>query len=100
MEVLGSGSGDDEGCVVDDPKPFEQQARAAAIKDAQDKAGQLAKASGLTLGKIVWINEGTVSPQPVFRAAAQSLNLGGGVVPVETGEMDVAVLVDVRFALQ
>ena len=84
---------------VDDPTPYEQQARAAAVKDAQDKAGQLAKAGGLTLGKIVWISEGTVSPQPLFRAAAASIGLGGA-VPVESGQMDVTVSVDVRFALQ
>jgi uncharacterized protein YggE len=85
---------------VDNPTPFQQQARAAAVKDAMDKAGQLAKAGGVTLGKIVWISEGTVSPQPFFRAAAAPLGLGGGSVPVETGEMDVTVSVDVRFALQ
>jgi uncharacterized protein YggE len=85
---------------VDDPTPYQQQARAAGVKDAMDKAGQLAKAGGLTLGKIVWISEGTVSPQPIFRAAAAPLGLGGGQVPVETGEMNVTVSVDVRFALQ
>ena len=85
---------------VADPTPYQQQARAAAVKDAQDKAGQLAKAGGLTLGKIVWISEGTISPQPFFRAAAAPLALGAGSVPVETGQMDVTVSVDVRFALQ
>jgi uncharacterized protein len=85
---------------VDDPTPYQQQARAAAVKDAMDKAGQLAKAGGLTLGKIVWISEGTTSPQPFFRAAAAPLAVGAGSVPVETGEMDVTVSVDVRFALQ
>lgn len=85
---------------VDDPTPYQQQARAAAVTDAQNKAGQLAKAGGLTLGKIVWIDEGTISPQPLFRAAAAPLALGAGAVPVETGEMDVTVSVDVRFALQ
>jgi uncharacterized protein YggE len=86
---------------VDDPTPYQQQARAAAVKDAQDKASQLAKAGGLTLGKIVWINEGTSIQPPVFRAAATSFGLGGGAnVPVETGEMDVSISVDVRFAVQ
>ncbi len=84
---------------VDDPTPYQQQARAAAVKDAMDKAGQLAKAGGVTLGKIVSISENVASPRPVFAAAAPSL-AGGGVVPVETGEMDITVSVDVRFALQ
>ena len=85
---------------VDDPSPYQQQARAAAVKDAQDKAGQLAKAGGLSLGKIVWISEGTVSPQPLFRAAAAPVGLGAGSVPVETGQMDITVSVDVRFSVQ
>jgi uncharacterized protein YggE len=85
---------------VDDPTPYQQQARAAAVKDAQDKAGQLAKAGGLTLGKIVWINEGTVSPRPVFRAAAAPALAAGGEVPVQTGELEISISVDVRFALQ
>jgi uncharacterized protein len=85
---------------IDDPTPYQQQARAAAVKDAMDKAGQLAKAGGLTLGKIVWISEGTVSQRPVFAAAAPVGLGGGGVVPVETGELDISISVEVRFALQ
>ena len=86
---------------VDDPTPYQQQARAAAVKDAQEKASQLAKAGGLTLGKIVSINEGTITPPQVFRVAAAPVGLGGGnSVPVETGEMDISVSVDVRFALR
>jgi len=84
---------------VDDPTPYQQQARAAAVKDAQDKAAQLAKAGGLTLGKIISINEGGASPSPVFRAAAAPVG-GGGSVPVETGELQVIISVDVRFAVQ
>jgi uncharacterized protein YggE len=84
---------------VADPAPYEQQARAAAVKDAQNKAAQLAQAGGLTLGKIVSISENVASPRPVFAAAAPSL-AGGGAVPVETGEMQVTVSVDVRFAIQ
>jgi uncharacterized protein YggE len=85
---------------IEDPKPLQAQARADAVKDAQDKAGQLAKAGGLTIGKIVFINEGTVSPQPIFRAAAAPMALDSSAVPVQTGELEVTVSVDVRFAVQ
>jgi uncharacterized protein YggE len=84
---------------ISDPKPLLAQARADAVKDAQDKAGQLAKAGGLTLGKIITINEGTSSPQPVFRAAA-SMALDASAVPVQTGEMEISVSIEVRFAVQ
>ena len=85
---------------IENPKPLQMQARADAVKDAQDKAGQLAKAGGLTLGKIIFINEGTVSPQPIFRAAGAPMALDSSAVPVQTGELEVTVSVDVRFAVQ
>ena len=85
---------------VDDPTPYQQQARAAAIKDAQDKAAQLAKAAGVTLGKVVSISEGSTAPRPVFRAAAAPMAVGASEVPVETGELQIDVSVDVRFTVQ
>jgi len=85
---------------VDDPTPYQQQARAAAIKDAQDKAAQLAKAANVTLGKVVSISEGSTAPRPVFRAASAPMAVGAAEVPVETGELEINVSVDVRFAVQ
>ena len=85
---------------VDDATPYQQQARAAAVKDAMDKAGQLAKAAGITLGKVISINEGGVTPRPVFRAAAAPSALADSTVPVETGEMQISITVDMRFGIQ
>jgi uncharacterized protein len=85
---------------VDNPTPYQQQARAAAIKDAQDKATQLAKAANVTLGKVISINEGTTAPIPVFRAAAAPLAAGSSEVPVETGQLEIDVSVEMRFAVQ
>ncbi len=85
---------------VDDPTPYQQQARAAAIKDAQDKAAQLTKAANVTLGKIISISEGSVAPRPVFRAAVANIAPDAAGVPVETGELEINVSVDVRFAVQ
>lgn len=84
---------------VDDPTPYQQQARAAAVKDAMDKAGQLAKAAGISLGKVISISEGGVTPRPVFRAAG-ALATADSTVPVETGEMQISITVDMRFAVQ
>ncbi|MEW5718964.1 MAG: SIMPL domain-containing protein [Chloroflexota bacterium] len=86
---------------VDDPTPYQQQARAAAIKDAQDKAAQLAKAANVTLGKVVSISEGSASPRPVLRSAVSAPMAANAVeVPVETGELEINVSVDMRFAVQ
>ncbi|CAG0961227.1 26 kDa periplasmic immunogenic protein [Anaerolineae bacterium] len=84
--------------TIDDATPYQQQARVAAIKDAQDKAGQLAKAANITLGKILMISEGGAAPRPVFRTTA-SFAAEAASVPLETGELEISVTVDVRFAL-
>lgn len=84
---------------VDDPTPYQQQARAAAIKDAQDKAAQLAKAAGITLGKVISISEGGSTPIPIMRGAVAA-SLAADSVPISTGELDVSITVDMRFAVQ
>jgi uncharacterized protein YggE len=83
---------------IDDPTPFQQQARAAAVKDAQDKAGQLAKAANITLGKILFISEGGVSPRPMLRTVSV-MAAEAASVPLETGELEISVSVDVKFAV-
>ena len=83
---------------VADPTPYEQQARAAAVKDAMDQATELAKAGGITLGKIVSISENVAAPRPVFAAAAPMAAASS--VPVEMGETQISVSVDVKFAIQ
>lgn len=85
---------------VDDSTAYQQQARAAAIKDAQDKAAQLAKGAGVTLGKVISISESGTSPRPVLRSAAAPSALAVADTPVESGELEITVSVDMRFAVQ
>ncbi len=86
---------------VADPATSIAQARAAAVKDAQDKATQLAKAANVTLGKVISINEGgSVTPRAFNAMAAPALSFGGGEVPIQSGSLDLTVSVDMRFAVQ
>ena len=85
---------------VDNPATYQQQARAAAVKDAQDKAGQLAKAAGITLGKVISINEGGTTPIPYLRSGVAPAALAADSVPIATGEMEVSITVEMRFAVQ
>lgn len=85
--------------TVSDAKPLQAQARTAAIKDAQDKADQLAKGAGLQLGKMVMLSEGTSGPVPFARADA-AFAAPSAAVPVQTGEIEIVVNVDARFAIQ
>lgn len=84
---------------VDDLTPFQQQARAAAIKDAQDKAGQLAKDAGVALGPVIAITEGSAGPVPMPAAAVRFAS-GASDVPIQTGDMQVVVDVGIRFGIK
>jgi uncharacterized protein len=73
-------------------RPAQDQARAAAVKDAVARATLLAEAAGVKLGKIVSITEGgaAAGPTPMFRMDAAS-------VPVAAGELEISQSVTVTF---
>ncbi len=82
---------------LSDTSALANDARGKAIADARSKADALAKAAGVKLGRIVSISEftGGVVPPNVFadsRASAQG--------PIETGELQVQVQVNVVFAIE
>ncbi len=83
---------------VDDLTPIQQQARTAAIKDAQAKGTQLAQAAGVQLGPVLSISESVSFPRAL--AAADAFAGGGGEVPIQTGEMQVIVNVQMRFGIR
>jgi uncharacterized protein len=86
--------------AVDDLTPYQQQARAAAVKDAQDKAGQLAKSANVQVGSVIAITEGAVQTSLVAPSAVRFSVASGSDVPVQTGETQVSVDVTVRFAIK
>jgi uncharacterized protein YggE len=86
---------------VDDLTPYQQQARAAAVKDAQNKAAQLAQAANVQLGPVVAVTENTSLPRPMYPASADQFGMGSAAaVPVQTGEMQVVVDVNVRYGIK
>jgi uncharacterized protein YggE len=79
--------------MVSDASKALDQAREAAIADARRKAEVYAKASGVRLGRVEWINEDTGSGPPVSimaRAAAAPM-------PIASGEDTLRVRVFVGF---
>lgn len=91
------------GFTVDDPKPYEVQARDKAIADAIAKAGQLAKGAGVKLGKAVFISEGSASvPTPqVFLPMAKSADAGGAPsTSISAGELKISLKVEVHFTIE
>ncbi|SJM91476.1 26 kDa periplasmic immunogenic protein [Crenothrix polyspora] len=79
------------------------QARAKAYQDAHSKAEQYAKLAGVTLGRAMHINEGSgVSPAPVPYAdgAFMMMKSSAPSTPVQVGEQEVSVNVDIVFGVE
>jgi hypothetical protein len=86
---------------IEDDAELIAAARDAAWADARAKAEQLAALAGLDLGKAVMIAESvsSVAPVPVYYADYAEEMAGAGVsTPIEAGEQQVAVNLEVRFA--
>jgi uncharacterized protein YggE len=87
--------------TIDDPTELQEEARREAVDMARKQAEQLADAAGISLGDIVSISEnGGYFPSPrtggaAFDSAAQ--------VPVETpiepGQVEVNISVNIQFAI-
>ncbi|WP_299042826.1 SIMPL domain-containing protein [uncultured Tateyamaria sp.] len=80
---------------VQDPSAAEAEARAAAVREALEKAQQLSAAAGLTLGPVLRLSEGGAGgPRPeLFAARAAD-------VPIAAGEVTIRATVSMEFALE
>lgn len=82
---------------VSDPSDLVDQAREAAMNDAQNKAEQLAELAGAQLGDVFTISESSRTPVPVGRGGAAQLEAAA---PVEPGTQTVTVDVQVTWLLR
>jgi uncharacterized protein YggE len=83
---------------VSDQTALLEDARKAAVADAQDKAQQLATLTGATLGNVLTIQETSGQPSPVvFR---ESVAMSAAPVPIETGTQTIQLQVQITWALQ
>jgi uncharacterized protein YggE len=87
---------------IEDIKPLEKQARAAAVADMVDRANQLANLSGVKLGEPYFISEtGGYSPLMVQYAESASFDRAGGATTnIQPGQVDVSVSVQGMFSIQ
>jgi uncharacterized protein YggE len=87
--------------TVDDPVPYQKEARAKALDDAKEKAKQIADTAGLKLGDPTYINEtSSYYPPPVPYAYEAAVPMIAGSAPVSPGEMDITVYVQVAYAIK
>ncbi|KIC48367.1 SIMPL domain-containing protein [Tateyamaria sp. ANG-S1] len=97
-EVLAVGANTFNGLSFElqDSSTVEAEARAAAVRDAMQKAAELSGAADLTLGPVLSLSEGVEGPRPeMFAAAARSAD-----VPIAAGELLVTARVSMQFALE
>ncbi len=87
--------------TVDDPTSVEAQARTQAVKDAMTKAKTLADAAGVKLGPITSLTENVTPPRPLYdkALALPSAAAGGGIGPVETGQTEISVTVELHYQI-
>ena len=74
------------------------RARAAAIRDAQAKASQFARALGHQLGGVISVSDQSPVPYPIFGGAA-ALRAAAPAVPIQPGKQQVSVQITVVFAI-
>lgn len=81
---------------IQDPVPTTDEARKAAVADAQRKAELYAAAAGVKLGKIRSISEnGGMMPMPMAAASYEK----AGAVPIAAGQMAVGASVSIVYEL-
>ncbi len=83
---------------VEDTAKLEADARAKAVADAQARAADLAKLNGVQLGDVISVSEvvggGAV---PLMRSAE---GMGGGGTPVQPGELEMTVSLQITYAIK
>ena len=86
--------------TIEEPDELRAQARQKAMADARARAESLAELAGVKLGKPISVTESTGASPVAFREAAP---MGQGVeeaTPIEAGELEISVTVDVLFAIE
>lgn len=87
------------GFTVDEPELHLAEARTAALADARARAEQLADESGVSLGRVISINESTGGGSPQFERFAEDSAFGGA-SPVSPGEQEIRLTVFVVYDIE
>ncbi len=88
---------------VDKPEQSYAQARDLAMKDAKAKADDLARLSGVTLGRATYISESSGSqPVPYYGSMSKASDMAGAAptTSVSAGSTDIILNVQVAYAIQ
>ncbi len=83
---------------VDDPDALDSQLRELALEDAKAKADQIAQLTGVTLGEVTYVQEGSVPPpiSPLYGAFAAEAKSASSISP---GETELSLQLSVVYSL-
>jgi len=83
---------------IDDPSEYRKEARDKAMADARAKAEQLAKLSGVRLGKPTYISESISYPiyPPSIKVPEEA---AAPVTPISPGELKISLDIQVAYAI-
>jgi hypothetical protein len=85
---------------IEDTSALEAVAREEAVADAKARAQDLARLAGVELGEVVIVSEVIGGPSPVFYERAALGLGGGGGAPIQPGQLEVSMQVQVSFAVK
>lgn len=87
--------------TIDDLTSFENQARAEAIAQAQEKAEALAQAGGFRIGRLLSVEAADFGPRPVFGIGVdESLRFNAVAPNIEPGVEEVSVSIILRYKIR
>lgn len=89
--------------TIENTRSLQEQARAAAVADLMDKAGQLASSAGVELGSLIFIEESShTRPWIVEEAASRAYDmvLSQAASPILPGQQSLTVTVQGVFSIQ
>ncbi len=86
--------------TIENPETLRAQARQEAVADARARAEGLAELAGVKLGKPISVSETTGTPPTAFRNAMPGAAGAEMATPIQPGELEVSVTVDILYALE
>lgn len=108
LEMITKEGGDKMTLVfdVDDPSLFKKQAREKALLDARKKADEMAKVTGVTIGKVITFSENEGEQYPTHLVPASQIGFAdvrgetsGPISVVESGSKEFTASVNVTYEI-
>jgi uncharacterized protein YggE len=85
---------------VEKPEQYYSQARKSAMDNAKANAQELASLAGVNLGKPFYINENTTAPPIPYDVSVRSAGAASSSIPINPGQTDVILNIQVAYNIQ